>query len=337
MPIGQDILGGATQGAITGTAVDPGLGTAIGAVGGGLLGLGSGLMKNAANKKLPGPEPMQVSLLQDLERRAANARTGSAYAGDMAEISAEQGAGARALANSGATGLQQYGLLQRMLAEKKNKVLGQAQNTELAYKTAQTGLTDQIAQRNLYLNMIKNRDQAAQNASNSQAGMQSFQALLAEKNPETGQTNASSGYNAIADLFKGGAGGTGNPVAPGASNIGGVGASGVTTAISSVANGIGSIFKKPLYSVGSPQMPLATNVPPTTSTNGVRNPSHQEYVNFTNSSGAPNPVNTTPVNIPPKKWRLPNNTTLPMSNDALSPPNYYDYIDPKILQRLSEE
>lgn len=212
MPIGQDILGGATQGAITGTSVDPGLGTAIGAVGGGLLGLGSGLMKNAANKKLPGPEPMQVSLLQDLERRAANARTGSAYAGDMAEISAEQGAGARALANSGATGLQQYGLLQRMLAEKKNKVLGQAQNTELAYKTAQTGLTDQIAQRNLYLNMIKNRDQAAQNASNSQAGMQSFQALLAQKNPETGETNASSGYNAIANLFKGN-GGTGAPVA----------------------------------------------------------------------------------------------------------------------------
>src|SRR5690242_2271933 len=94
----MDILKGAGTGATVGSVI-PGVGTAIGAGAGALFGLGSAIIQGAQAKKANKQannlqpalyDPLQISMLDEIQQRRQSLLTGSAFAGQMGGIDQSQ-------------------------------------------------------------------------------------------------------------------------------------------------------------------------------------------------------------------------------------------------------
>lgn len=99
--VASGAVNGATQGAVAGSAILPGWGTAIGAVGGGLLGGISGyLADDAENEAMKNDPEYQAAQRREKSRKLFSASLGHAFAamkapslGSGTSVSARLGAG----------------------------------------------------------------------------------------------------------------------------------------------------------------------------------------------------------------------------------------------------
>lgn len=182
MSVAASTATGAASGAMTGFQVS---GSPWGAAAGAALGGGIGFMQGKGRKKandlLAGDQdPAQISLIQELDRRIGNAQTGANVAAEMAEINALEGGGLRALSRGGASGLRQYSLFQRMMGQRRNKLLAQGQAQENQLLGIKAGLIGDTAKRKMFLDMTRSSRSSAQSEQASQDLGKSGQSFLTE-------------------------------------------------------------------------------------------------------------------------------------------------------------
>lgn len=202
--------GSAASGAMTGGVP--------GAVVGGALGAAQVIQgivqRNKAKKAMPGLEdPMQVSLMQQENRRAANTLTGSAYSEGNRIADQELGGGLKALARSGNVG--QFGVLSRIAGDERNRALAQAQQIGLAHEQMGLGLAKSIADRKMALQMYRASQLNARGDKNISGGTQNLMAGAAQLLPKAPGILSNVAPRIVSNATPSGA-----PVAPTSLNIG---------------------------------------------------------------------------------------------------------------------
>jgi hypothetical protein len=148
-----------------------------GAVAAAAIGLGEGIygavQANKAKKSRPPLyDAMQVSAMQDLNRRANNAYTGTAFAEGMRTADQEKASGLKALSRGG--NINQYGLLSRIASDTYNKTLAQGQQTEMAYRQSALQELNDIAQRKLALDSQRYAELRAQSQGMIKSGAENL-------------------------------------------------------------------------------------------------------------------------------------------------------------------
>lgn len=183
------ILGalGAIKGAVgtTGAAVPA-------AVGGAQLLMGH-IQRAKAKKMQPGLEdPMQVTAMQEYQRRANNAMTGANISNQMRDLAQMQGAGIRALSRGG--NINQFGQVSRMQSKALNDILAQGQAQEQSYRNMFNQALENVADRRLRLQTRAADAMSLRSEKNIAAGTQGIMAGLAKmgKNDTKDKTDTSS-------------------------------------------------------------------------------------------------------------------------------------------------
>ncbi len=169
MSVFGDTMTGATQGAMTGTSISPGWGTAAGAVLGGGVGFFRGKQRKKADSLLPeDSSPLQTGLLNELDRRINTARTGANVANEIAKADSMEGAGLRAISRGGAGAMGSYGLMSRMAGERRNDVLAQGLQQETQLLGMKQGLVGEMEKRKKFLDLLRSSKVSAQGEQASQ-------------------------------------------------------------------------------------------------------------------------------------------------------------------------
>jgi len=180
---------GATQGAMTGTSISPGWGTAAGAVIGGGVGFFRGKQRKKADSLLPeDSSPLQTGLLNELDRRINTARTGANVANEMAKADSLEGAGLRAISRGGAGAMGSYGLISRMAGERRNDVLAQGLQQESQLLGMKGQLVGEMEKRKKFLDLLRSSKVSAQGEQASQDMGMASNAMLTSLFSQGGQS-----------------------------------------------------------------------------------------------------------------------------------------------------
>jgi hypothetical protein len=157
------------------------------AVGGAQLLLGN-IQRAKAKKMQPGQEdPMQVTAMQEYQRRANNAMTGANISNQMRDLAQMQGAGIRALSRGG--NINQFGQVSRMQSKALNEILAQGQQTELSYRNMFNQALESVADRRM---RVQSKAADAMNMraeKNIAAGTQGIMAGLTKMNKKDSDIN----------------------------------------------------------------------------------------------------------------------------------------------------
>ncbi len=187
--IGLGILGGATSGAMMGTEISPGWGTAIGAVLGGVVGgfEGGAKKKRDSENQLPLTDPYQINMLNDLKRKQRSLETGTA---DQAQQDMIKQAGTKAMDNivklsGGNIGMatSQINAAQRATGKNMNELFSQMSAESFKMDELMEGLVGKIANRKLQIQAYEKGQANVTAAQNKQNVMQNLMAAYA-KNPD---------------------------------------------------------------------------------------------------------------------------------------------------------
>lgn len=148
------------------------------AVGGAQLILGN-IQRAKAKKMQPGLEdPMQVTAMQEYQRRANNAMTGANISNQMRDLAQMQGAGIRALSRGG--NINQFGQVSRMQSKALNDILAQGQAQEQSYRDMFNEQLKSVADRRLRLQTRAADAMSLRSEKNIAAGTQGIMAGLAK-------------------------------------------------------------------------------------------------------------------------------------------------------------
>ena len=148
------------------------------AVGGAQLILGN-IQRAKAKKMQPGQEdPMQVTAMQEYQRRANNAMTGANISNQMRDLAQMQGAGIRALSRGG--NINQFGQVSRMQSKALNDILAQGQAQEQSYRNMFNQALENVADRRLRLQTRAADAMSLRSEKNIAAGTQGIMAGLAK-------------------------------------------------------------------------------------------------------------------------------------------------------------
>lgn len=159
------------------------------AVGGAQLLLGN-IQRAKAKKMQPGQEdPMQVTAMQEYQRRANNAMTGANISNQMRDLAQMQGAGIRALSRGG--NINQFGQVSRMQSKALNDILAQGQAQEESYRDMFNKQLENVADRRLRLQTRAADAMSLRSEKNIAAGTQGIMAGLAKMGG--GSTSSSAG------------------------------------------------------------------------------------------------------------------------------------------------
>ena len=148
------------------------------AVGGTQLLMGH-IQRAKAKKMQPGLEdPMQVTAMQEYQRRANNAMTGANISNQMRDLAQMQGAGIRALSRGG--NIYQFGQVSRMQSKALNDILAQGQAQEQSYRDMFNEQLKSVADRRLRLQSKAADAMSLRSEKNIAAGTQGIMAGLAK-------------------------------------------------------------------------------------------------------------------------------------------------------------
>jgi hypothetical protein len=157
------------------------------AVGGAQLILGN-IQRAKAKKMQPGQEdPMQVTAMQEYQRRANNAMTGANISNQMRDLAQMQGAGIRALSRGG--NINQFGQVSRMQSKALNDILAQGQAQEESYRDMFNEQLKNVADRRLRLQTRAADAMSLRSEKNIAAGTQGIMAGLAKMNKKDSDIN----------------------------------------------------------------------------------------------------------------------------------------------------
>lgn len=182
-----------------------------GGVGGAPLGVAAaqllmGHIQRAKAKKMqPGLEdPMQVTAMQEYQRRANNAMTGANISNQMRDLAQMQGAGIRALSRGG--NINQFGQVSRMQSKALNDILAQGQAQEQSYRDMFNEQLKSVADRRLRLQSKAADAMSLRSEKNIAAGTQNIMAQMAKmvggKSGDSTQTStASSSAGVSPEMF----------------------------------------------------------------------------------------------------------------------------------------
>ena len=165
-----------------------------GGVGGAPLGVAAaqlimGHIQRAKAKKMqPGLEdPMQVTAMQEYQRRANNAMTGANISNQMRDLAQMQGAGIRALSRGG--NINQFGQVSRMQSKALNDILAQGQAQEQSYRDMFNKQLENVADRRLRLQTRAADAMSLRSEKNIAAGTQGIMAGLAKMGKKDSDIN----------------------------------------------------------------------------------------------------------------------------------------------------
>lgn len=146
------------------------------AIGGTQLIMGH-IQRAKAKKMQPGQEdPMQVTAMQEYQRRANNAMTGANISNQMRDLAQMQGAGIRALSRGG--NINQFGQVSRMQSKALNDILAQGQAQEESYRDMFNKQLENVADRRLRLQTRAADAMSLRSEKNIAAGTQGIMAGL---------------------------------------------------------------------------------------------------------------------------------------------------------------
>lgn len=172
------------------------------AIGGTQLIMGH-IQRAKAKKMQPGQEdPMQVTAMQEYQRRANNAMTGANISNQMRDLSQMQGAGIKALSRGG--NINQFGQVSRMQSKALNDILAQGQAQEQSYRNMFNQALESVADRRM---RVQSKAADAMNMraeKNIAAGTQGIMAGLTKMNlgkPTTPSTNAGGSAGVSPEMF----------------------------------------------------------------------------------------------------------------------------------------
>jgi hypothetical protein len=168
------------------------------AVGGAQLLLGN-IQRARAKKMQPGQEdPMQVTAMQEYQRRANNAMTGANISNQMRDLAQMQGAGIKALSRGG--NINQFGQVSRMQSKALNDILAQGQAQEESYRDMFNKQLESVSDRRM---RVQGKAADAMNLraeKNVAAGTQGIMAGLAKMGGGKSATpSADGGASQVAD------------------------------------------------------------------------------------------------------------------------------------------
>ena len=148
------------------------------------------IQRAKAKKMQPGQEdPMQVTAMQEYQRRANNAMTGANISNQMRDLAQMQGAGIRALSRGG--NINQFGQVSRMQSKALNDILAQGQAQEESYRDMFNEQLKNVADRRLRLQTRAADAMSLRSEKNIAAGTQGIMAGLAKmgkKDKDTTET-----------------------------------------------------------------------------------------------------------------------------------------------------
>lgn len=155
------------------------------------------IQRAKAKKMQPGLEdPMQVTAMQEYQRRANNAMTGANISNQMRDLAQMQGAGIRALSRGG--NINQFGQVSRMQSKALNDILAQGQAQEQSYRDMFNKQLENVADRRLRLQTRAADAMSLRSEKNIAAGTQGIMAGLAKmgkKDSEDKTTSSSAGVS----------------------------------------------------------------------------------------------------------------------------------------------
>lgn len=161
------------------------------AVGSAQLILGN-IQRAKAKKLQPGMEdPMQVTAMQEYQRRANNAMTGANISNQMRDLAQMQGAGIKALSRGG--NINQFGQVSRMQSKALNDILAQGQAQEQSYRNMFNQALENVADRRLRLQTRAADAMSLRSEKNIAAGTQGIMAGLTKMGGgKSGESSTSS-------------------------------------------------------------------------------------------------------------------------------------------------
>ena len=159
------------------------------------------IQRAKAKKMQPGLEdPMQVTAMQEYQRRANNAMTGANISNQMRDLAQMQGAGIRALSRGG--NINQFGQVSRMQSKALNDILAQGQAQEQSYRNMFNQALENVADRRLRLQTRAADAMSLRSEKNIAAGTQGIMAGLTKmgggqsgESAQTGTTSSSAGVS----------------------------------------------------------------------------------------------------------------------------------------------
>ena len=163
------------------------------------------IQRAKAKKMQPGLEdPMQVTAMQEYQRRANNAMTGANISNQMRDLAQMQGAGIRALSRGG--NINQFGQVSRMQSKALNDILAQGQAQEQSYRNMFNQALENVADRRLRLQSKAADAMSLRSEKNIAAGTQNIMAQMAKmvggKSGDNTQTStASSSAGVSPEMF----------------------------------------------------------------------------------------------------------------------------------------
>lgn len=159
------------------------------AVGGAQLLMGH-IQRAKAKKLQPGMEdPMQVTAMQEYQRRANNAMTGANISNQMRDLAQMQGAGIKALSRGG--NINQFGQVSRMQSKALNDILAQGQAQEESYRNMFNEQLKNVADRRMRVQSKAADAMSMRSEKNIAAGTQGIMAGLTKmgkKDKDTTET-----------------------------------------------------------------------------------------------------------------------------------------------------
>jgi len=161
------------------------------------------IQRAKAKKMQPGLEdPMQVTAMQEYQRRANNAMTGANISNQMRDLAQMQGAGIRALSRGG--NINQFGQVSRMQSKALNDILAQGQAQEESYRDMFNEQLKNVADRRLRLQTRAADAMSLRSEKNIAAGTQGIMAGLTKMNlgkPTTPSTDAGGSAGVSPEMF----------------------------------------------------------------------------------------------------------------------------------------
>jgi hypothetical protein len=198
----KGLMGGKGEGGQSGGQGGGGGALLPSAVGGAQLIMGH-LQRAKAKKMQPGQEdPMQVTAMQEYQRRANNAMTGANISNQMRDLAQMQGAGIKALSRGG--NINQFGQVSRMQSKALNDILAQGQAQEQSYRNMFNQALESVSDRRM---RVQSKAADAMNLraeKNVAAGTQGIMAGLTKMNlgkPTTPSTNVGGAAGVSPEMF----------------------------------------------------------------------------------------------------------------------------------------
>ena len=150
------------------------------------------IQRAKAKKMQPGQEdPMQVTAMQEYQRRANNAMTGANISNQMRDLAQMQGAGIRALSRGG--NINQFGQVSRMQSKALNDILAQGQAQEQSYRDMFNEQLKSVADRRMRVQGKAADAMSLRSEKNIAAGTQGIMAGLAKMGGgQSGESSTSS-------------------------------------------------------------------------------------------------------------------------------------------------